>query len=68
MKASFYPINHDEPLVLLAEELGASLIVTHDTAHLQPATKRGIQVSRSCHQGNSWRYLACDEHSGSKSA
>jgi hypothetical protein len=35
---------------------------------LQPATKRGIQVSRSCHQGNSWRYLACDEHSGSKSA
>jgi putative PIN family toxin of toxin-antitoxin system len=34
----------DEPLVQLAEESGANLIVTHNTVHLQPATKRGIQV------------------------
>lgn len=34
----------DEPLVQLAEESGAKLIVTHNTGHLQPATQRGIQV------------------------
>jgi putative PIN family toxin of toxin-antitoxin system len=34
----------DEPLVQLAEESGANLIVTHNTGHLQPATKRGVQV------------------------
>ena len=34
----------DEPLVQLAEESGARLIVTHNIAHLQPATHRGIQV------------------------
>ena len=39
------PADHDdEPLVQLAEESGANLIVTHNTAHLQPVTKRGIQV------------------------
>lgn len=34
----------DEPLVQLAEESGAKLIVTHNAAHLQPATQRGIRV------------------------
>jgi putative PIN family toxin of toxin-antitoxin system len=34
----------DEPLVQLAEESGANVIVTHNTAHLQPARKRGIRV------------------------
>ena len=34
----------DEPLVQLAEVSGAKLIVTHNAAHLQPATLRGIQV------------------------
>jgi len=34
----------DEPLVQLAEQSGARLIVTHNTGHLQPARQRGIQV------------------------
>lgn len=34
----------DEPLAQLAEESGAKLIVTHNASHLQPATRRGIQV------------------------
>ena len=34
----------DEPLVQLAEESGANLIVTHNTSHLRPATKRGVRV------------------------
>jgi putative PIN family toxin of toxin-antitoxin system len=34
----------DEPLVQLAEESGARLIVTHNAGHLRPATQRGIQV------------------------
>jgi putative PIN family toxin of toxin-antitoxin system len=34
----------DEPLVQLAEESGAKLIITHNTVHLQPATGLGIRV------------------------
>lgn len=34
----------DEPLVQLAEQSGARLIVTHNTGHLQPARQCGIQV------------------------
>jgi putative PIN family toxin of toxin-antitoxin system len=34
----------DEPLVQLAEESGAKLIVTHNIGHLQPATQHGIRV------------------------
>ena len=34
----------DEPLMQLAEESEAKLIVTHNTAHLQPATQRSIRV------------------------
>jgi len=34
----------DEPLVQLAHESGAMVIVTHNTRHLQPAAKLGIQV------------------------
>jgi putative PIN family toxin of toxin-antitoxin system len=41
------PILHDpddEPLVQLAQESGALVIITHNTRHLQPATALGIQV------------------------
>jgi putative PIN family toxin of toxin-antitoxin system len=34
----------DEPLVQLAQESRALVIVTHNTRHLQPAAKFGIQV------------------------
>src|SRR5437899_3236475 len=34
----------DEPLVQLAEESGAKMIVTHNVRHLRPATERGIQT------------------------
>src|SRR5262249_44241694 len=34
----------DEPLVQLARESGALVIVTHNTRHLQPAAKLGIHV------------------------
>ena len=34
----------DEPLAQLAQESGALVIVTHNTRHLQPATKLGIEV------------------------
>jgi putative PIN family toxin of toxin-antitoxin system len=34
----------DEPLVQLAQESGAQVIVTHNTRHLQPAVPLGIQV------------------------
>ncbi len=34
----------DEPLVQLAQESSALIIVTHNTRHLQPATAHGIQV------------------------
>jgi predicted nucleic acid-binding protein len=34
----------DEPLVQLAQESGALVIVTHNTRHLQPAVPLGIQV------------------------
>jgi putative PIN family toxin of toxin-antitoxin system len=34
----------DEPLVQLAQESGALIIVTHNTGHLQPASALGIQV------------------------
>jgi predicted nucleic acid-binding protein len=41
------PILHDpddEPLVQLAQESGALVIITHNTRHLQPAVALGIQV------------------------
>jgi putative PIN family toxin of toxin-antitoxin system len=38
------PDPDDEPLVQLAQESGARIIVTHITAHLQPALALGIQV------------------------
>lgn len=34
----------DEPLVQLAQESAALVIVTHNTGHLKPAAKLGIQV------------------------
>ena len=34
----------DEPLVQLARESGALIIITHNTRHLQPALALGIQV------------------------
>ncbi len=34
----------DEPLVQLAQESGALVIITHNTRHLQPAARLGIQV------------------------
>ena len=34
----------DEPLVQLAQESGALVIVTHNTRHLQPAEKLRVQV------------------------
>lgn len=34
----------DEPLVQLAQESGALIIITHNTRHLQPAAGLGIQV------------------------
>jgi putative PIN family toxin of toxin-antitoxin system len=34
----------DEPLVQLAQESGALIIITHNTRHLQPASALGIQV------------------------
>jgi predicted nucleic acid-binding protein len=41
------PILHDpddEPLVQLAQESGALVIITHNARHLQPAVALGIQV------------------------
>ncbi len=38
------PDPDDEPLVQLAQESGALVIITHNTRHLQPAAKLGIQV------------------------
>jgi putative PIN family toxin of toxin-antitoxin system len=41
------PILHDpddEPLVQLAQESGALVIITHNTRHLQPAVALGIQI------------------------
>lgn len=38
------PDPDDEPLVQLAQESAALGIVTHNTSHLQPAAKLGIQV------------------------
>ncbi len=38
------PDPDDEPLVQLAQESSALVIVTHNTGHLQPAAKLGIQV------------------------
>jgi predicted nucleic acid-binding protein len=35
---------NDEPLVQLAQESGALIIITHNTQHLQPAVGLGIQV------------------------
>ena len=53
-RAEEWPLTHnwepvlpdpdDEPLVQLAQESGALVIVTHNTRHLQPAAKLGIQV------------------------
>ena len=34
----------DEPLVQLAQESGARVIITHNTRHLQPAVALGIQL------------------------
>jgi predicted nucleic acid-binding protein len=34
----------DEPLVQLAQESGALVIITHNARHLQSAAKLGIQV------------------------
>jgi len=34
----------DEPLVQLAQESGAGVIITHNSRHLQPAEALGIQV------------------------
>jgi len=34
----------DEPLVQLAQESGALVIITHNTRHLQQAVALGIQV------------------------
>jgi predicted nucleic acid-binding protein len=49
-----FPLSHDwqpilddsddEPLVQLARESGAQVIITHNTRHLQPAVNLGIQV------------------------
>ena len=36
----------DEPLVQLAHESGANLVVTHNLRHLAPAEKLGIKVLR----------------------
>lgn len=38
------PDPDDEPLVQLAQESGAQIIVTHNTAHLRPAFALGIQI------------------------
>jgi putative PIN family toxin of toxin-antitoxin system len=41
------PILHDpddEPLVQLAQESGALVIITHNTRHLQPAAALGIHI------------------------
>jgi addiction module RelE/StbE family toxin len=41
------PVLHDpddEPLVQLAQESGARVIITHNTRHLRPAVALGIQV------------------------
>ncbi|MGA3265885.1 MAG: putative toxin-antitoxin system toxin component, PIN family [Verrucomicrobiota bacterium] len=38
------PDPDDEPLVQLAQESAALVIVTHNTGHLHPAAKLGIQV------------------------
>jgi predicted nucleic acid-binding protein len=34
----------DEPLVQLAQESGAMLIITHNTRHLQPAAALGVEI------------------------
>jgi putative PIN family toxin of toxin-antitoxin system len=38
------PDPDDEPIVQLAHESGALVIITHNTRHLQPAVALGIQV------------------------
>jgi putative PIN family toxin of toxin-antitoxin system len=38
------PDPDDEPLVQLAQESGALVIITHNTRHLQPAVAVGIQI------------------------
>jgi predicted nucleic acid-binding protein len=38
------PDPDDEPLVQLAQESAALVIVTHNTGHLKPAAKLGIEV------------------------
>jgi putative PIN family toxin of toxin-antitoxin system len=38
------PDPDDEPLVQLAQESGALVIITHNTRHLQPAVALGIQI------------------------
>jgi predicted nucleic acid-binding protein len=38
------PDPDDEPLVQLDQESGALVIITHNTRHLQPAAKLGIEV------------------------
>jgi putative PIN family toxin of toxin-antitoxin system len=38
------PDPDDEPLVQLAQESGAKIIITHNTGHLRPAVSLGIQV------------------------
>jgi predicted nucleic acid-binding protein len=38
------PDPDDEPLVQLAHESGALVIITHNTRHLQPAMALGIQI------------------------
>ncbi len=47
LSRNWAPILHDpddEPLVQLAHESGALVIITHNTRHLQTATRLGIQV------------------------
>jgi len=38
------PDPDDEPLVQLAQESGALIVVTHNARHLQPAVALGIQI------------------------
>jgi putative PIN family toxin of toxin-antitoxin system len=38
------PDPDDEPLVQLAQESGAMVIISHNTRHLQPAVALGIQI------------------------
>lgn len=53
-RAEEWPLTHDwepilddpddEPLVQLAQESGAFVIITHNTRHLEPSAKMGIQI------------------------